>query len=190
MQQITRASVPLMEAARAKALERPEDPVCQVLAPYLARHIEEERDHDLWTLEDLESIGLDRRAVLSAIPCRHVASLVGAQYYWIHHDHPVALMGYMLMLEANAPTDAMISQLKVKTGYPESMFRTHRAHAALDPDHQSEMFAIIDRLPLTERQERLITESVLATGGGMADCLANPRSWNQIVADSSLIGSN
>jgi hypothetical protein len=192
LQQITRASVPLMVAAREEAMARSDDPVSQMLVPYLAHHIEEERDHDLWTLEDLESIGLglDRRVVLNEVPSRHVAGLVGAQYYWIRHHHPVALMGYMLMLEANAPTDTMIDQLKAITCYPESLFRTHRAHAALDPDHQAAMYDLLDLLPLVQSQENLIVESILATGERMADCLANPKSWDFSDRANALLSVN
>jgi hypothetical protein len=36
---------------------------------------------------------------LSIRPSANVAALVGAQYYWILHHHPVALLGYMATLE-------------------------------------------------------------------------------------------
>jgi hypothetical protein len=179
LHQITRASVPLMEAARRVAESKEDDDVCRMLVPYLAQHIAEEQGHDQWILEDLESIGIDRVQVLSALPSAHVAGLVGAQYYWILHHHPVALLGYMLMLEANAPTMTMVDYIKACTGFPESLFRAHRVHAALDPDHQAGMYDLIDRLPLRASQERLVSASLMHTGECMADCLGNPKSWNQ-----------
>src|SRR3954469_11408724 len=61
LHQIIRASVPLMEVARSCAADRAgADPVCASLSPYLAEHIEEERDHDLWLLDDLEVCGVPR----------------------------------------------------------------------------------------------------------------------------------
>ena len=46
---VIRASVPLMETAKARAEElAPADPVAASLAPYLEQHIPEELDHDEW----------------------------------------------------------------------------------------------------------------------------------------------
>jgi hypothetical protein len=50
---IARASVPLMEAARDRALTMVGDPVSAALASYLEKHIVEEKGHDEWFLEDL-----------------------------------------------------------------------------------------------------------------------------------------
>jgi hypothetical protein len=67
--------------------------------PYLERHIEEERHHDEWTLDDLAAVGIEPAQTLAIRPTANVAALVGAQYYWILHHHPVALLGYMATLE-------------------------------------------------------------------------------------------
>src|SRR5687768_7088625 len=61
---IIRASVPLMEAALAQSRQRTgEDAVAAELVPYLAQHIEEERHHDEWLLEDLARLGQDPAVV-------------------------------------------------------------------------------------------------------------------------------
>ena len=80
MHQIVRASVPLMNVARRVARKRAADPVCRQLVGFLTRHIEEERDHDEWILDDLAAIGILRGDVIADIPSPAVASLVGAQY--------------------------------------------------------------------------------------------------------------
>jgi hypothetical protein len=150
---VIRASVPLMRTARERALAlADEDPVCARLAPYLEEHIEEELDHDEWLLDDLESIGRPRGEILIRPPVPTVAALVGAQYYWVLHHHPAALLGYMGLLEGFPPSPAMIDELRARTGYPESAFRTLVAHAELDPRHGDELFALVDELPLTPEQ--------------------------------------
>ncbi len=101
---IIRASVPLMETARARAEElAAHDDVAADLATYLAHHIREERHHDDWLLDDLEALGVARDAVLARMPSPTVAALVGSQYYWIRHYHPVALLGYIAVLEGTPP---------------------------------------------------------------------------------------
>lgn len=178
LHQITRASVHLMKAAYSQAKRARADRICDALIPYLDRHIEEEMHHDEWTLQDLESIGIGRARTLAAHPSANVAALVGAQYYWIYHRHPVALLGYMIMLESNAPSERFVEQLKIRSGLPESAFRTHQIHAALDPQHQAALYDLLDRLPIDSTHERLIFDSAAHTGARLADCLANTHLWN------------
>jgi hypothetical protein len=94
---IVRATVPLMETALTTARTLPDDQVAALLADYLEHHIPEERGHDDWLLADLESIGVPRDQVLRRIPSPAIAALVGSQYYWVQHVHPVGLLGYMAM---------------------------------------------------------------------------------------------
>jgi hypothetical protein len=171
--QITRASGPLMEAALDVCRSRKGDSAAAELASYLERHIEEERHHDLWLLEDLGSVGVARTEVLSAAPPGAVAGMVGAQYYWIHHHDPIALIGYMLMLECNAPTPETIADLKRLSGLSERFFRTHRVHAELDPDHQSDLLDLAVSLPLSPPRRKLIDSSIMHTLERMADCVAD-----------------
>jgi len=183
LHQIVRASGPLMEMGLRECERRHQDNVCRTLAAYLVRHIEEERDHDEWILQDLESVGVARSLTLSALPSSYVAALVGAQYYWILHYHPVALVGYMTVIESNAPTMELIERLKRETGLPDTAFRSHRVHAQLDPHHQAELFQLVDALALSVSQEQLISSSAMHTAERLADCLANPNSWNQAIVE-------
>jgi hypothetical protein len=114
---IIRASVPLMAAARERARELAGDPVAAAVADYCGRHIEEELGHDDWLLEDLAFLGVDPEDVRTRPPSPTVAALVGAQYYWIRHVHPVGLLGYVLLLEGWPPTPATVDELRRRTGY-------------------------------------------------------------------------
>jgi len=85
-----------------------------------------------------------------------VAALVGAQYYWVLHHHPVALLGYIGLLEGFPPSPGMIEDLRARTGYPADAFRTLVAHAELDPRHGDELFELVDTLPLTPEQSAVV----------------------------------
>ena len=159
---VIRASVPLMETARDVAAARA-DPVSAALAPYLAHHVPEELDHDEWLLGDLEGLGYDRAVLLARPPSPAVASLVGAQYYWIHHFHPVALLGYIGLLEGYPPSLELIDTLQRRTGYDRAAFRTMIAHAELDPGHGAELDELLDTLPLTPEQSAVIGLSAMHT---------------------------
>jgi hypothetical protein len=159
---VIRASVPLMETAqtRAEALA-PTDPVAAAIAPYFAEHIPEELDHDEWLLEDLEVIGLDRADVLARPPSPTVAALVGAQYYWILHYHPVGLLGYIAVFEGYPPSPEMIDRLIASTGYGRDAFRTMIGHAELDPGHRDELDRLLDGLRLTREQSTVVGLSAM-----------------------------
>jgi hypothetical protein len=160
--QIIRATVPLTEAAleSARGLDGPlRDP----LAAYLEEHVDEELHHDEQLLDDLELLGLPRDDVLARMPPSSVATLVGAQYYWIHHHHPVAFLGYVALMEGYPPTSELIETLAARTGFPQESFRTFAEHAELDPGHKDHLDRTLDELPLTERDEAAIVASATVT---------------------------
>ena len=186
LNQITRASVPLMEAAHRESVEMAaDDPVARHLVGYFERHIEEERDHDAWTLDDLEAIGFPRDQVLNLTPLPVVASFVGSQYYWLRHHHPVTLIGYIAVLEGSPPSRAHIDRLKTVTGLPDEAFRTYAYHGQVDPHHTSELNGALDVMPLTKWHLGLIGMSAAHTGDGLAECV---RSVDVIGLAASEIG--
>ncbi|MCX4652452.1 iron-containing redox enzyme family protein [Streptomyces microflavus] len=161
MHAVIRASVPLMELALRRTYEAPGDPLSEPLAAYLAEHIQEEQGHDAWLLEDLLVAGALPGDALDPLPPPDVAALVGPQYYWIEHHHPVALLGYIAVLEGYAPAPGLTDRIAGTTGLPAAALRTVREHAALDTDHLDELHALLDRLPLTRDQEAALAVSAL-----------------------------
>ncbi|MFF4653556.1 iron-containing redox enzyme family protein [Streptomyces sp. NPDC001380] len=167
MHALVQASVPLMELAARRCAETPGDPLADRLGRYLAAHVEEERDHDAWLLADFAVAGGDPAALLAAQPPTAVAELAGAQYYWIEHHHPVALLGYILTLECNAPSPRLAARLARDTGLPPAAFRTVHEHAALDGGHAADLDALLDELPLTPAQLTAVAVSALHTADGI-----------------------
>ena len=159
---IVRASVPLLEAARDRASELG-SAVGEGLASYLEMHIPEEREHDEWALDDLEVLGLRREDVLARMPPPSVAAMVGAQYYWVCHHHPVAVLGYIAILEGYPPRPEEIETMAARANLPPGAFSTWTRHAALDPGHGRELDQLLDTLPLEEPQVACICTSAIAT---------------------------
>jgi Iron-containing redox enzyme len=172
MHGIVRASVPLMETARTRSLELSgRDAVAAAVAEYFDKHIDEEIGHDEWLLEDLEALGRERAGVLGRPPSPAVAAVIGAQYYWILHVHPVALLGYTMLLEGYAPVPADVDDLMARTGYGADSFRTMSGHAELDPGHADELAETIDSLPLSAAQSAVLGLSAMSTVHGLARVL-------------------
>jgi len=161
----TRASVPLMIAARTKAIELAAmgDAVANALIGWLGRHIIEETDHDAWLLRDYARTGGDPKGLAASPGSPTVAAIVGSVYYWSIHAHPVAILGYCAVLEGTPPTGRFIDQLIERTGYRPDAFDTLRHHSDIDIRHSRDLFDLIDRLPLTENEEAIIGMAALQT---------------------------
>jgi hypothetical protein len=163
-----RATVPLMRAAIAEC-DRigTQDPVARGVAEFLRHHVNEEKGHDEWLRQDLAAIGADPDAPLRAFPSADVAALVGSQYYWIHHYHPVCLLGHGAVLEGYPPSAELVDKLMARTGFPRSGFRALARHAVIDVRHRDEVMAAIDGLELTEEHSRALGVSALHTVRGI-----------------------
>ena len=174
--------VPLMETALARASElAAEDPVAEGLAAYLERHIPEEMHSDEpggATLDDLEVLGIDPVALEAQPPHPKIAALLGAQYFWIFHYHPVAILGF-LELEAFHPQRLALEQFIEKSGLPRDGFRQLLLHARLDVVHARDLHRVLDSLPLEPRHEQLIGLSALQTIGLLAEA------WLDVIEDGS-----
>lgn len=171
LHQFVRASVPLMEAAQARAAAMADaDPVCPPLAAYYEKHIDEERGHDLWILNDLEAAGVPRERVRRRVPSPRVASLVGAQYYWIAHHHPIALLSYIALFEEPPPLDS-IADVQARSGLPDAAFGFLREHGAIDPTHGDDFDRLLDDLPLTPSHEETLGVSMAHCTSALEDCV-------------------
>ena len=93
-------------------------------------------------------------------------------HYWIRHHDPVALVGYMRVLEGNPPSAAAHRHpFSGNRAQPASAFRTYRMHGELDPNHRRDLDLFLDSLPLTESQACLILESASHTASTLAQCI-------------------
>jgi hypothetical protein len=98
-----------------------------------------------------------------------VARLVGPQYYWINHGDPVALLGYIAVLEGNAPDPGLADLLAERTGLPRRAFRTLRHHAEVDGDHCGALFDLLTVVDLRPEQHSIIRASALHTAAALID---------------------
>lgn len=168
MHSISRSAVPLLEAALKRATElAANDPVAEGIIPFLSRHIPEESGHDGWVLEDLEAAGGDPREALEQVPSATVAALVGAQYYWIRHYHPVALLGHLAAVEGYPPGLQFAERMVRATGLPREAFRSIARHARIDIQHRRDIRSSIDAQDLSEDQERVLGITGLSTVEGL-----------------------
>ncbi len=155
------ASTPILDAAAEEAERRsPTDDLARVLAPYLRDHAREEDGHDLWLLEDLEFCGVERERVARRVPYPSAATLAGTQHFWVRHAHPVAVLGYLAVLE-NPASPAFLQGVAERTGLPLRAMSAHYRHAQLDVTHVAEFDEMLDGLPLEGKHIDILTTSAV-----------------------------
>ena len=126
------------------------------LREYYEAHLEEERRHETWLADDLESAGVDVSA-LTISP--EAVAMAGSQYYLIFHVDPAALLGYMAVLECFPLSDEQMALLESAHG--KKLCRTLRYHATHDVDHGADLLAVIDKLPA--QRFRLVLDNAVQT---------------------------
>jgi hypothetical protein len=124
-------------------------------------------------------MGVPRDEVLRRVPGVIAARVVGAQYYWVLHYHPVALFGYFAVKEGFPPQPQLIDRLVERTGYPRAAFHAYAAHGEIDPQHREELDAALDALPLTRDHETVVGLSAIATSELLAESVV------EVIGDSS-----
>ncbi len=160
---ITVASAPAMRsAATCCSALAADDPIEIWLRDYYLEHADEEAGHEQWLLNDLASFGIPQDQVLQRLPYPSVAALVGVQYYWMFHVHPIAYLGYIAVVEEPASME-FLETISRRTGISLSSMSGHAMHARLDPDHVAEFDAALDALPLRQHHQDLISVSAIAT---------------------------
>ena len=161
---LTLVMVPLMEAAleRARALALA-DPLASGIAAYLEQHVPEGvcvGAPDGAALDDFAALGVDVDALRAGPVPPKVAELIGNQFFWIWHHHPVAILG-VIWLEAYHPELESVEELMERTGLPAEGFRQLLLHAELDVEHAEELEQVLDSLPLEPEHEQAIALSAL-----------------------------
>lgn len=163
LHRVMQGGIGLMRIARDRAASLSGDPVASILVPYLDQHIVEEQDHDAWLLDDIGTLGISPAEVAASTPLPSVVSLLGAQYFWALNIHPVAVFGYLIVLEGNPPLTEQLEAIRKRTRLPATAFRCLIAHADNDPHHIADLNRTLDSMPLSSEQEKYIALSAFHT---------------------------
>ena len=160
---VTASSAPAMRAAAERCTMLPaDDPLATWLRDYFLEHADEEQGHEQWLEADLASFGVMQEKIRQRLPYPSVAALVGSQYFWMQHVHPIAYLGYIAVLEAPTVME-FLEEVSERTAIPLASMSGHVMHATLDPGHVAEFDRTLDLLPLTPQHQDLITVSAIQT---------------------------
>ena len=99
--------------------------------------------------------------------------VVGSQYYWIHHYHPVAMLGYIAVMEGNPPKTEFIEDVARRNRLPLEAFSSFLLHAKIDLKHRADLDSLLDELPISPEQHAVVGLSALQTINYLAAVLTD-----------------
>ncbi|WP_067734995.1 AMP-binding protein [Novosphingobium naphthalenivorans] len=141
-----RHTVPLMQAARARLLNR------QDLLTALDEYIEEETGHEEWILADIAAAGGDADAARVSDPAPATKAMVDHAYRCIEEGNPASFFGMVYVLESVSVALAQrgASAVAENLGLPPEAFTYLTSHGALDQDHMAFYAKLVNGLQREE----------------------------------------
>ena len=160
-----RHTVPLMQEARARLVDRPE------LVTALDEYIEEETGHEHWILDDIEVSGGDRVAVEASAPSPATGAMVDHAYRIVREGNAAAFFGMVYVLEGTSIAMAShgAGAVQARLGLPDTAFRYLTSHGALDQEHMVFFERLMNRISDPLDQEAIVemANAIFALFGGM-----------------------
>lgn len=107
------------------------------------RHLGEESNHEKLALNDLQHLGF---SILDFPEMSATRLFYEPQYYKIEHEKPLAIMGYILFLEAFAQKACPPLTKKLKELHGNKTATFFHVHGEEDPQHVKEALTMIQAL--------------------------------------------
>ena len=122
-------------------------------------HLGEEKNHEVIALTDLRNLGSHIHEYPEMPETR---AFYEAQYYKVEHQGPVALMGYILFLEAIAVRSGPGLYQRVTTAHGEKATRFLKVHIEEDENHVGQAIKAIQQG--TPEEVRWIEQNLVQSG--------------------------
>ncbi|AIT82040.1 AMP-binding protein [Novosphingobium pentaromativorans] len=165
-----RHTVPLMQAARARLLDRP------ALVTALDEYIEEETGHEEWILADIAAAGGDADKARSCSPSAATQAMVEHAYARIREGNAACFFGMVYVLESVSVALAQrgASAVAANLGLPPEAFTYLTSHGALDQDHMTFFAALVNGLDAPNDREAItaMAREMFALFGAMFAAIA------------------
>lgn len=131
---------------------------------FLYEHMEEEKGHEDWVLNDLEVMGVTRSQALSYIPSMQILGMNGYNYWAADRRHPCSVLGMIYALEVVASvyggpmTTAITDSLLLQEDRGISFISSH---ATMDAEHMAELRLVLNKLGEDSEAQDGIVESTV-----------------------------
>ena len=134
--------VPTIAAAAARCGDNRRD-----VRYALYDHIEQEKEHETWVLNDIEAVGGDPDIVRQSLPIAPIQALIGYNYDIVQRVNPCGVFGMVHVLEeiaagfATEAADAISESIGISG--PEGISFLS-SHGVMDIDHITKLRTLLD----------------------------------------------
>ncbi len=146
-------TVPLLMACGSRVPHEP-----RWIREALAEYVEEEKNHEMWILNDIEACGVDPKKVRFGQPRHETEMMVAYAYYTIDRINPLGFFGMVQVLEGTSievalkAADAIQSSLNL----PDNAFSYLNSHGALDIEHMNFYRDLMDKIENKDDQDAIV----------------------------------
>ena len=129
---------------------------------FLYEHMQEEKGHEQWVMNDLEVVGVTPKETLAYEPSRLILGFVGYNYWAADRKHPLSVLGMLYTLEVVASvyggpmTAAIKESLLLQSDHGISFVSSH---SELDAQHMADLRVVLNGVH-DEEAKHAIVESV------------------------------
>ena len=131
----------------------------QAVRYFLYQHMQEEKGHEEWVMNDLEAIGVSRQQALAYQPSRLMLGFNGYNYWAADRKHPLSVLGMLYVLEVVASVyggslaAAIRESLLLESDRGVSFISSH---AELDAQHMVELRVVLNSVQDDEAKGAII----------------------------------
>ena len=130
---------------------------------FLYDHMNEEKGHEQWVLNDLEAMGVKAEQAIAYKPTEFMLALNGYNYWAADRRHPCSVLGMLYALEVVASVyggqmTAAISESLLLQGDRGISFIS--SHATLDAEHMADLRLILNTLDDDAAKEAIVESTV------------------------------
>ena len=131
----------------------------QCIRYFLYEHMQEEKGHEEWVLNDLEVVGVKADQTRAYEPSLSMLGMNGFNYWSAERRHPCSVLGMIYTLEVVAsvyggPMTTAIADSLLLEGDRGISFIS--SHATMDGEHMAELRILLNKLEDTEAQNAIV----------------------------------
>lgn len=130
---------------------------------FLYEHMQEEKGHEEWVVNDLDVIGVMREQVLAYKPSDYMLALNGYNYWAADRLHPCSVLGMLYALEVVAS----VYGGQMTTAIQESLLLEGErgisfisSHATLDKEHMADLREVMNHVNDEAAREAVIDTTI------------------------------
>lgn len=130
---------------------------------FLYDHMNEEKGHEEWVLNDLQVVGVPVEAARAYLPTLVMLGLNGYNYWSADRRHPCSVLGMIYTLEVVAsvyggPMTSAISDSLLLEGDRGISFIS--SHATMDAEHMAELRLVLNQVADDDAKKAIIESTI------------------------------